>query len=127
MPDEPFRYNPYDRDPNETPGDARIRQREVDEKRNNGGLGVGNFNTSSSNTSDVSFPGSDTGSYEPVKLSNTALYVGIPLLILGFLVWRDYLPFSDVQLFGIPLATLLFGAGILCVAFRFVAKLAAIG
>ena len=123
MSDEPFRYNRYDRDPYETPGDARIRQREIDEKRNNVGRGVGNANTSSSNTS---FHNSGTGSYEYEPLSNTALYIGIPLLILAFLLWRGYLPFGDTTLLGIPLVTILVGAGMLCVAFRFIAKLAAI-
>lgn len=72
------------------------------------------------------YGGSSETSSEPVQLSKTALYLGIPLLILAFLIWHDYLPFNDVKLFGLPLARVLFFTGLLCVAFKYMVKIAGI-
>lgn len=59
-------------------------------------------------------------SYEPIRLSKLTLYLGIPLLILSFIVWQDYLPLGDIQLFGHSLEKVLFFSGVLAITLRFV-------
>lgn len=116
MSDDTFQYNRHDRDPGETAGDARIRQREVFEKRNNGGQGVVDPIISSPR----SMPYSGRTTSKPVEISDTALLLGVIFFLVALMFWSNHFPvLSGLRLFGIPIGILSFAAGLLCVAFRF--------
>lgn len=124
---DPFIFDPKDVNPGEPISQAKAAQRDAHDKKVAAREAYEEEIRKLNELPPVPpMPDQGTKTSEPVNISNVALYVGMPLLLFACLIWLDYLPWSEVKIFGYPLATVSFWVGLLCVAFRFMVNLVGI-
>lgn len=116
MSNDPFIEKPWDREPGESAGDARIRQREIHEKQMAGRSGYNSGNGSYS----PDMTGSYSGPYDSFEFSWLGTYIGVPALFLALIIWLDFIPLGDgFLIFGYAPEALLLCIGLVAIALRF--------